>query len=419
MDHLFDSLAAHPLVGGGIVLGILGWLLAMVRNLPGHLFNCVKSYLLTSVEIPDKDIAFGWLENWLAAHPEAHGKRAQVVKTMASEGHAPPGPATDQTTFRFVFSPAPGAGLLRFRGRRLWIERRRRWYETAFNGLPHSDTYVLTHLGPVRLIEELLSEALKESTTPGDPGIRVLAGDNGHWGHYGFRPRRPVESIVLERGVLDNLISDLEAFYKSEKWYRDRGTPWHRGYLFAGIPGSGKTSTAVALAGSVGLNIAVIPLSSEEMNDQVIARLMMGLPRRSLLLIEDIDSLFEERKSKCRVTFGGFLNALDGIAASEGRVLVMTTNHSEKLDPALIRFGRIDRRVDFTYATPDQARRLFLWFFRDAELTTGELAHLAGRFARTITTGNISTAAIQEHLVRHRDSPAEAALAPLPLAIAA
>jgi len=427
MNHLFDSLAAHPLVSGGILLGALGYLTALLRNLPGQLLNHVKTRLITSAEIPDRDPAFQWLDNWLAKHPEARGRRAYVVRTESGSsliGSAPPPCAASPGAvpdgrFRFVFSPAPGAGLMRFRGHRLWIERRRRWYETAFNGAPYADTFIVTRLGPVRVIKDLLDEALEESRLTNDPGIPVLVGGSGHWGHQGFRPRRPIESVVLERGVLTDLVTDMERFYGSEDWYQDRGIPWHRGYLFAGVPGAGKTSAAMVLAGRLGLNIAVLSLSSADMDDQVMARMMISLPRRTLLLIEDVDALFQERESRCKLSFAGFLNAIDGIAATDGRLLIMTTNHPEKLDPALIRFGRIDRRVDFKHATPDQARRLFLWFFRHAELTSRELAGLAARFGTTIATGRISMAAIQEHLLRHRDSPAEAARSILPLAIAA
>lgn len=70
------------------------------------------------------------------------------------------------------------------------------------------------------------------------------------------------------------------------------------------------------------------------------------MPQRSLLLIEDVDAFFRERDAahaQVKLSFSGFLNALDGVATQEGTVLFMTTNHVERLDPALIRAGRIGR----------------------------------------------------------------------------
>ena len=63
------------------------------------------------------------------------------------------------------------------------------------------------------------------------------------------------------------------------------------------------------------------------------------------------------------VTFSGLLNAVDGVASQEGRLLFLTTNHIERLDPALIRPGRCDVHVKFDYATHDQIQRMFTAFF--------------------------------------------------------
>lgn len=63
------------------------------------------------------------------------------------------------------------------------------------------------------------------------------------------------------------------------------------------------------------------------------------------------------------MTFSGFLNALDGVASGEERIIFMTTNHVEKLDPALIRPGRVDLSELIDDATPEQARILFDRFY--------------------------------------------------------
>jgi chaperone BCS1 len=109
------------------------------------------------------------------------------------------------------------------------------------------------------------------------------------------------------------------------------------------------------------------------------------------------------------VTLSGLLNALDGVSSRDGRVLFMTTNHPERLDPALIRPGRVDRRVELGHATPDQARRLFFWFYRGCGLGPAELERLAEHLAGQVPAGRICMAAIQEYLLRHRRSPEVAA----------
>src|SRR5262249_60360189 len=101
----------------------------------------------------------------------------------------------------------------------------------------------------------------------------------------------------------------------------------------------------------------------------------------------------------------GLRNALDGVSSRAGRVLFLTTNHPEKLDPALVRPGRVDRKVELGYATSDQARRLFLWFYRGSGPSPAELSRLADRFAAQIPAGELCMAPIQEHPPRPRQAP--------------
>jgi chaperone BCS1 len=66
---------------------------------------------------------------------------------------------------------------------------------------------------------------------------------------------------------------------------------------------------------------------------------------------------------KSAVTFSGLLNALDGVASSEERIIFMTTNHAERLDPALIRPGRVDMKEMLDDAAGEQACRLYTKFY--------------------------------------------------------
>jgi mitochondrial chaperone BCS1 len=105
------------------------------------------------------------------------------------------------------------------------------------------------------------------------------------------------------------------------------------------------------------------------------------------------------------VTFSGFLNALDGVASGEERICFLTTNHLERLDPALIRPGRVDLQQFIGDATPNQARRLFLQFYDDGSIDQDKLESLADDLKTTCitqTTAKKSTsmAALQGHFTR-------------------
>ncbi len=195
------------------------------------------------------------------------------------------------------------------------------------------------------------------------------------WRRSGSRPKRPMESIVLDPGVKDMILADAQEFMASETWYSERGLPYRRGYLFHGCPGSGKTSLVHALAGALSLDIYVINLNKKGLDDSSLSQLVSDLPARSIALIEEIDAAFHRGVSReptpgsqaatvvttgesTGVTLGGLLSSIDGIQASEGRLLFATTNKYHALDPALTRPGRMDLHVEFTYASKSRRVKL-------------------------------------------------------------
>ena len=80
-------------------------------------------------------------------------------------------------------------------------------------------------------------------------------------------------------------------------------------------------------------------------------------------LIEDVDSLdaaldreTKEDKDKMGLKPSDLLNLLDGLIATEQRIVIMTSNHPDKLDPALLRAGRVDRRYHLGFAQDDELK---------------------------------------------------------------
>lgn len=191
------------------------------------------------------------------------------------------------------------------------------------------------------------------------------------WSSSSVRSPRSFDSVILSEGLKEDLLKDITTFQESALWYQDRGIPYRRGYLLYGPPGTGKSSFIIALAGYLGMSISIINLGSTGMNDQQLSSLLDKSPPNSILLMEDVDAAFVKRKqgsesnsNSSDLTLSGVLNALDGIAAQEGSVVFMTTNHITKLDEALIRPGRCDRKMLFDYADKYQVRKMFINFFQ-------------------------------------------------------
>ena len=134
--------------------------------------------------------------------------------------------------------------------------------------------------------------------------------------------------------------------------------------MFHGAPGGGKTSLAFAMAHLTNRNIFILNLSSLS-NDVALARCFKYLEQNSILLIEDIDAAFVKRNDGEQVSFSMLLNCLDGAMSKEDIITVITTNHVEKLDPALIRAGRIDLQVEIKYPSHIEVTEFLKNFYSD------------------------------------------------------
>ena len=171
--------------------------------------------------------------------------------------------------------------------------------------------------------------------------------------------------MVLHDDQLIGLVKDARTFLDSEVEYATWGMPYHRGYLLAGPAGTGKTSTISALCRALGLDVYYLSLANIA-GDASLATSFANVPPRSCLVIEDIDcakaAVDRDADTDRHVTVAGLLNALDGFMTPHGLITVMTTNRPELLDAALVRPGRVDRRVDVGPLTTDQAVALAAYF---------------------------------------------------------
>jgi hypothetical protein len=203
---------------------------------------------------------------------------------------------------------------------------------------------------------------------------------------------------------------------------------------FAGDPGCGKSSLVTALAGELRLPIVLVPLNSRQMSDRSLLDTLTASPKDSIILIEDVDCAFGSRESKSTngairyngqvyispapggmgVTLSGLLNALDGVAAQEGRLVFMTTNHRDQLDQALIRPGRVDVEVCLENASKHGAGELFDQFYGNTEPGTrsfhsDEIITARTAFLKEVEDGVHSYAKLQGVLMDARDDPSHAA----------
>jgi chaperone BCS1 len=206
-------------------------------------------------------------------------------------------------------------------------------------------------------ITKIMKEAQKNHITENTIFISDQYGD---WLKYNTIQIRDLNTVYINKKIKDKLISDIENFVNSEDEYNRFGIPYKLTFLLTGIPGSGKTSLIKAICKKFKFNLYMLSFSKKFDNNSLI-HAIKNIESESILLIEDIDCLFNKRTSTddTMISFSNLLNVLDGILYKHGSIIFLTTNHPEKLDHALIRIGRIDNIFELNYPSKNDIKNLF------------------------------------------------------------
>lgn len=411
MTELFQ-LQNNPFLAGGLILMIAGGALYYLRRIPGLLYDCIERFCIVKMEILDEDESYHWMQVWLADKLKGTLSISVVTKRNAPHDPDDEDAGHDANTPTVYFIPAVGTYFFWYRGRFVTLHRDRRESRAGGSLLPGSpsllrdkESFTLRIFSRDKNLARQLIEECRAMANPDDGKIDIRVATYGYWSLGTRITPRPLQSVILDGSQASELLEDMKEFLASRRWYQETGVPYRRGYLLHGPPGNGKTSVVKALAGELDMSIYVLMLSDPDMNDNRVNELLAKVPDRNILLLEDIDCAFVKRKrasgKEGGLTFSGLLNAIDGVASPEGRMIMMTTNHLDKLDPALIRPGRADVKLHFGNATADQAGRLFARFFPACP-------ELAVEFGDRIDDGHFSMATLQDYLMLHRRSPEDA-----------
>ncbi|KAG8634309.1 AAA-ATPase ASD, mitochondrial [Manihot esculenta] len=200
------------------------------------------------------------------------------------------------------------------------------------------------------------------------------------WSHVVFEHPASFDTLAMATKKKEEIKNDLIKFSKGKNYYAKIGKAWKRGYLLYGPPGTGKSTMIAAMANLLNYDVYDLELTTVKDNSEL-RKLLIETTGKSIIVIEDIDCSLdltgqrkpkkgkdeddegkdpiskkkkeeeEESKKSSEVTLSGLLNFIDGIWSACGgeRIIVFTTNYVEKLDPALIRRGRMDKHIEMSY----------------------------------------------------------------------
>lgn len=171
---------------------------------------------------------------------------------------------------------------------------------------------------------------------------------------------------------MDRVIDHIRQFRSNEEEYEKYGIPFRTGIMLSGTPGSGKTSTATVVANELNMDVYYLSILAME-GDSDLEASIGRVPENVMVVLEDIDAV---RSTKDRseekgaadvpnnndVSLSALLNVLDGMQSPRGVVFVLTTNHPEKLDPALMRPGRVDLHEHLTALDHHQLTQMIEYY---------------------------------------------------------
>ena len=395
-DTLTSALGSNQLLSGGVALALLGVAAMWLRDVPAKFGAWAKHFFVTTltvdsreelmfpalVEYMDSRDALRRLNNFTVRAVRTNTSSYQSLHDELQQGGRP---AT-------VFSPGEGFHIFVMDGRLMWMKREIQVANSIIEKISLST--LGRDKGP---LQKLVGEAMEHRIARelNRIAIYVPSPYSNEWSRARLGNNRKLDSVVLKAGQKEAIVGDLKRFFASRERYETLGIPWRRGYLLYGPPGTGKTSLVTALASDLSLNVCVLSLASPNVTDEKIGALLSSVPSRSIILIEDVDAFFQQRSKadvQVKVSYSGFINALDGVAAHEGSVVFLTTNHPDRIDEAAIRSGRVDFRMELGLCDTDQLERMFRKFFDDAEA--------AKRFAAAVPGETWSPAAVQERLLK-------------------
>jgi chaperone BCS1 len=337
---------------GTALLAVFTYLGFQLKSLPEIIWGQIKKRLIYTVHIEETSQLFSYFEVWLNKfHEDCYRNVNASINNDYNEmtDNFPKEITRDEQKSRkelLSLGHFSDVFVLHYNGKRILITKGREKFENAQSiRSAFYNNFKLEAWNGKSEILGLLDEVIEYNNSIRKIKQIIYTNNSyGDWLNFGEVYGKSIDNIVLKEkhAIIDNITD----FISKEQWYLERGLSYKRGYLFYGSPGNGKTSLCLALAKHFNKDIQFLNLNDIE-KDVNLFLIFNNIRNNSILVIEDVDTIFGTRDNgKSKISFSALLNCMDGAFSKHGIVTIMTTNHIDKIDPALIREGRIDMKVN-------------------------------------------------------------------------
>lgn len=352
--QFMETLKANPVLSGLFGASLAGGVFVFLRSMPSKMWDFAVRNTTVTLVVQSNEGAFHLIEKWLTTQKNVLPVRGWRVVRRHQDG--------DLT---------PGIGDFWFRAKGIFFYAIRTMQHETLDA-EKSEAIAIRVLGHNRAkLDVLVQDAYGLSMAHSKNSLVINSlSIHGCWSPV-MKEKRGFETLYLAPALKKLLVDDTTRFSASKQWYKQRGIPWRRGYLLYGPPGTGKTTLVTALASRCNKPVFLVNLQAVD-NDAELTTAFADITPDSIVVIEDIDCVKASRgrggdetdgNDKKGVTLGGLLNAIDGLTSGEGYQLFMTTNHPEKLDPALTREGRVDVKIEVGLMRPELVTEMAQTFF--------------------------------------------------------
>lgn len=344
-----------------LILAVSSWVGYELRDIPHRVMDFVNSKFKNNIEIYDhNDMYVAFMEWYYHFYPQDFRRIEASIHKKHNNGVA---------SYKLIKESLSHTRGVKYKGHRIFINKNR--IDVLKDGLTSSNykkvnVYNISCYTSKTILNEMVEEVynwwVKKQNT--SLGLKVVVTDTWYDQKNIYVPvYKRLDNIYVEGK--DELIKDIERFLSKRELYYEYGVKFKRTYALYGPPGVGKTTLVFGVADMLDRPVYYLNPSGFG-SDNTFEEFIGSVPDKSIVLIEDIDVFWTDRKSdgKTNVSFQSLLNVLDGIHSPNDMIIFVTTNHFDKLDEALTRKGRLDYKMYIGYTTRKLANKFISEYYK-------------------------------------------------------